>query len=82
MIIEDDDLYIIGAVCLYVCMSVTKKLNPMYSKDFVVSPVYRHFSKVNSSWNVEDDDLYMPKLERNSFAFCTLLFYSGETAFL
>ena len=35
----DDDLYIIGAVC--VCVS--QKSLFLYSRDFVVSPVYRHF---------------------------------------
>ena len=41
---DDEDLYIIGAVCLSVCLSVCNENAYFpYSKDFVVSPVYRHF---------------------------------------
>ena len=46
--VEDDDLYIIGAVCMSVCH---EKAESLYSKDFVVSPVYRHFPKVNSQFD-------------------------------
>ena len=37
---DDDDLYIIGAVCLSVCQ---QKSLFLYSKDLGVSHVYRHF---------------------------------------
>ena len=37
---DDDDLYIIGAVCLSVCQ---KKSLLLYSKDLGASHVYRHF---------------------------------------
>ena len=36
---DDDDLYIIGAVCLSVCVS--QKSLFLYSKDLIVSHVYR-----------------------------------------
>ena len=42
---DDDggDLYIIGAVCMYVCMSVcNEKAYFLYSRDLVNSHVYRH----------------------------------------
>ena len=42
----DNDLYIIGAVCLSVCVS--QKSLFLYSKDLAVSHVYRHIPKVNS----------------------------------
>ena len=45
---HEEDLYIIGAVCLYVCY---EKAESPYSKDLVVSPVYRHFPKVNSQFD-------------------------------
>ena len=39
-----DDLYIIGAVCLSVCLSVCQQKSLfLYSKDLIVSHVYRHF---------------------------------------
>ena len=44
---DDDDLYIIGAVCLSVCQ---QKSLFLYSKDLIVSHVYRHLSLFKSVW--------------------------------
>ena len=52
---DDGDLYIIGAVCLSVCVS--QKSLFLYSKDLVISYVSRHFPFSKVSGNRKNDQI-------------------------